>query len=176
MLSSQRLLLRQPTHSDIDAICTLANNWEVVRWMGRLPFPYLRKDAAFFLEKLVPHEAVWIFQDRESTDVLGVGGLNQHAVSGKVELGYWLGQDHWGKGFATEASRAILDYAFGPLALPGVVSGCFTGNARSAHVLTKLGFRTVGTSTRWCMAQANELPHLDMALTREGWDLMGGHS
>jgi len=170
LLSSERLVLRQPTNADVDAICMLANNWEVARWMGRLPFPYLRKDAVFFLEEVVSREAVWIIQNRNSAEVLGVGGLNPHEASGQVELGYWLGETYWGNGFATEASRAILDYAFGPASLTEVISGCFAGNTRSAHVLKKLGFRTVGMSTRSCIAHAQELPHLDMALIREAWD------
>ncbi len=168
-LSSERLVLRQPSHADVDAIRALANNWEVARWMGRLPFPYLRKDAVLFLEEIVPREAAWIIQDRGSAEVLGVGGLTPHGASGTVEFGYWLGERHWGNGFATEAGRAILRHAFGTLRLPEVVSGCFVGNARSARVLGKLGFRTTGTSTRSCTAQARELPHLDMALAREVW-------
>ncbi len=170
LLSSKRLLLRQPSHADMDAICVLANNWAVARWMGRLPFPYLREDAVFFLEKVVPKEAVWIIQNRESAEVLGVVGLNSHEASGKVELGYWLGEDYWCNGFATEASGAILEYAFGPASLPEVISGCFAGNIRSAHVLKKLGFKTIRTSTRSCLAQAKELAHIDMVLTREAWE------
>ena len=168
-LSSERLLLRRPNHADVDAICALANNWQVARWMGRLPFPYVREDAVFFLEEVVPREAAWIIQDRGSGETLGVGGLTLHEVSGMVEFGYWLGERHWGKGFATEAGRAILGHAFGTVCLPELASGCFVGNARSARVLGKLGFRTTGTSTRSCMAQAKELPHLDMALARGVW-------
>lgn len=171
LLSSKRLLLRQPTHADIDSICVLANNWEVARWMGRLPFPYLRKDAVFFLEEVVPREATWIIQNCESAEILGVAGLNPHETSGTLEFGYWLGEKYWGSGFATEASRAILGYAFGPASRTDVISGCFVGNIRSAHVLKKLGFHAMGTSTRSCMAHAKDLPHLDMALTREAWDV-----
>ena len=108
-------------------------------------------------------------QGYTSGEVFGVAGLASHETLGSVELGYWLGQSHWSNGFATEASRAILDFAFGKASLPKVVSGCFVGNIRSAHVLEKLGFQPVRTSTRSCMAQGKELPHLDMALTRDAW-------
>ena len=166
---SERLILRQPSHEDVGAICALANNWEVTRWMGRLPYPYLRKNALYFLEHIVPREVAWIVQNRRSGEVCGVAGLASHETSGSVELGYWLGQSHWGHGFATEASRAILEFAFGSASLPEVISGCFVGNIRSAHVLEKLGFQPVRTSIRACMAQGEELPHLDMALTRDAW-------
>lgn len=166
---SERLVLKQPGYADVDAICALANNWEVSKWMGRLPHPYSRRDALFFLEHVVPREVVWTIQGRSSGEVLGVAGLVPQEASGLAELGYWLGQSHWGHGFATEASRAVLEFAFGTACLPEVASGCFVGNARSARVLAKLGFQTLRTSTRPCMAQAKELPHLDMTLTRDGW-------
>lgn len=168
---SERLTLRRPSHEDVDAICALANNWEVTRWMGRLPYPYLREDALFFLEHVAPREVVWVIQNRGSGEVLGVAGLTPHGASGSAELGYWLGQSYWGNGFATEASRTILGFAFGKASLPEVISGCFVGNIRSAHVLEKLRFQTTRTSTRSCMAQAKELPHLDMTLTRDMWTL-----
>ena len=137
--------------------------------MGRLPYPYSREDALFFLEHVAPREVVWIVQDHGSGEALGVAGLTPHGVLESAELGYWLGQSYWGSGFATEASRTILKFAFGKESLPEVTSGCFVGNVRSAHVLEKLGFRTIRTSKRSCMAQAKELPHLDMTLTRDRW-------
>jgi len=141
---SERLTLRQPTREDVEAICALANNWEVTRWMGRMPYPYFKEDALFFLEHVVPREVAWIVEGRNSGEAFGVAGLVPHETSGSAELGYWLGQRHWGKGFATEASRAILEFAFGRAFLSEVTSGCFVGNIRSAHVLEKLGFQPSG--------------------------------
>ena len=166
---SERLVLKQPGRADLDAICALANNWEVARWMGRLPHPYSKRDALFFLEHVVPREVVWTIGGRSSGDVLGVAGLVPHEASGAAELGYWLGQSHWGHGFAAEASRAVLEFAFDAAELPEVASGCFVGNTRSARVLARLGFQTLRTSTRACTAQARELPHFDMTLTRDAW-------
>ena len=99
---------------------------------------------------------------------VGIAGLVPHGAA-SAELGYWLGRPHWGHGFATEAARAILAFAFTTAALPELTSGCFTGNLRSARVLEKLGFRQTGTSTRACLAQAKDLPHLDMRLPRTAW-------
>ena len=168
-LHSERLVLRRLSHENVDAICTLANDWDVARWMGRLPHPYLATDGLFFLEQVVPREIVWIVQDRSGSEIFGVAGLTPHETSGSVELGCWLGRSYWHKGFATEASRAILEFAFDTASLPEVISGCFVGNTRSIHVLEKLGFRATGTSAQSCMAQGRELPHLSMSLTREMW-------
>jgi len=72
-----------------------------------------------FWKKIVPNEAAWIIQHRETAEVLGVGGLNPHEASGKVELGYWIGENYWCNGFATEASEAILEYALSSLPTRG---------------------------------------------------------
>ena len=166
-LETARLLLRPPAHADLPAIAALANDWELTKWMGRLPHPYGEEDALFFLHHVVPHEVAWLIQSRAG-EVLGIAGLVPHGAA-SAELGYWLGRPHWGHGFATEAARAILAFAFTTAALPELTSGCFTGNLRSARVLEKLGFRQTGTSTRACLAQAKDLPHLDMRLPRTAW-------
>ena len=105
--------------------------------------------------------------DRDGGELLGVVGLAPHAD--RVEFGYWLGREHWNRGIATEAGRAVLSYAFGAAALTRIVSGCFEGNGRSSRVLEKLGFAVTGRSSRPCLARGQDVPHVDMALTRTVW-------
>ena len=61
------------------------------------------------------------------------------------ELGYTLGPRWWGRGYATEAARAVRDYALGPLALPEVLALVRPANAASINVLQKIGMERVGT-------------------------------
>jgi RimJ/RimL family protein N-acetyltransferase len=58
-----------------------------------------------------------------------------------VEMGWYLGREHWGQGFAPEAARAWLAYAFGSLALPEVVAFTATTNRPSQRVMEKIGMR-----------------------------------
>ena len=72
--------------------------------------------------------------------MVGDGGLHPLGGTGPdVELGYTLARAAWGKGYATELGRALVDYAFGVLRVPRVVAQVEPGNAASRHVLTKLG-------------------------------------
>lgn len=153
----------------METICNLANDGEVVRRLGRLPFPYRAEDALFFLDQIVPHELVWIIEKQDDCNVVGIIGLTPRDDVGKVELGYWLGRQFWELGFATEAAKMVLNYAFGPASLPEIISGCFDDNVRSARVLNKLGFNIVSKSMRSCLAEGKELPHLDARLSREEW-------
>lgn len=80
---------------------------------------------------------------RESGEFVGFIGLSappfQAAFTPCVEIGWRLAAQHWGKGLATEGARAVVDYAFGTLKLPEVVSFTSIGNLRSRHVMEKIG-------------------------------------
>jgi RimJ/RimL family protein N-acetyltransferase len=119
------------------------------------------------LDQIVPKELAWIVQHAGSGEMLGVAGLTPHADTGNMELGYWLGREFWGQGFATEAANLVLDYAFGTGLASEVTAGYFADNLRSARVLRKLGFQFAGESLRLCLAEGRELRHYDMLLTRE---------
>jgi RimJ/RimL family protein N-acetyltransferase len=74
--------------------------------------------------------------------LIGDCGLEvQDDGSGDVELGYDLRGDCWGQGYATEAALAVRDVAFGPLALPRLISLIRQGNERSRRVAEKIGMR-----------------------------------
>jgi RimJ/RimL family protein N-acetyltransferase len=78
--------------------------------------------------------------EREGGALVGDGGL--HPLGGEgpdVELGYTLARSAWGRGYATELGRVLIDYAFGELAAPRVVAQVEPANTASRHVLAKLG-------------------------------------
>jgi RimJ/RimL family protein N-acetyltransferase len=64
--------------------------------------------------------------------------------SGELELGYWIARPYWGRGYATEAGRAVIDHARHSLRLPRLSAGHFIDNPASGRVLAKLGFRPIG--------------------------------
>jgi RimJ/RimL family protein N-acetyltransferase len=70
----------------------------------------------------------------------GIAREHRHA-----ELGYWIAKPFWGNGYATEAARAVVDYAFRERGLNRVLAECFAGNPASARVLEKAGMTREGT-------------------------------
>lgn len=164
ILRSDRLLLRPLHEGDAQAIQSLVNHFEVARWMGRIPYPYTIDDAVYFIKEIAPSEISWGIENFDHT-LIGVGGFVIRPEGLDVELGYWLGQAFWGQGYATEAAGSMLEHAWSSGA-PRILSGCFQGNARSQHVLEKLGFRVVGRSTRYNRAHNADISHLDMAVER----------
>lgn len=87
----------------------------------------------------------WAVLERHSGELIGEAGLKPLEDRGpEVELGYSFGPASWGRGYATEAGRAILDTAFGPLGLERVVAVTREANTASQRVIAKLGFIPAG--------------------------------
>src|SRR4051794_41591487 len=85
----------------------------------------------------------WAVIERDSGALIGDAGLYR-TPAGEVELGYTLGYAWWGRGYATEAARAWLEAAFGPLELEEVVALAEPANGASLRVLEKAGMRRGG--------------------------------
>jgi RimJ/RimL family protein N-acetyltransferase len=79
---------------------------------------------------------------RETGEPAGWGGLSYSVFDGEdvLEVGWTTAPEHWGKGYATELGRAMIEVAFGPLAAPGVVAYTLPHNVASRRVMEKLGF------------------------------------
>lgn len=94
--------------------------------------------------------ACWAVEERETGLLVGEAGLQPFDGGGpEVELAYALGTAYHGRGFATEAGRAVLAEAFGPLGLGEIVAVTRDDNAASRRVLDKLGFVPAGRRTAW---------------------------
>ena len=170
-IQTERLALSQPCRSDLARIVRLANDYEVAKTLGRMPYPYGPEDAVFFLDSIVPKEKTWRIVRKHDAALLGFVGLKP-INDGIVELGYWLGREFWGHGYATEAASRIVQHAFMDLEIQTILSGHFTVNPASGRVLEKLGFSESGRSERFSSALKQALPHMDRKLTRSEWDAL----
>ena len=168
-LITQRLTLSLFNETDISAIVSLANNYEVAKNLGRMPFPYKLEDAEFFLAEIVTTELTWKVSLLETSEMIGTIGLRPIVKDEVSELGFWYGQNFWGKGYATEAANAVINLAFEELALLKIEAGHFLVNEASGHVLKKVGFTQTGTSLRDCMAQKKKLNHAELELKSENF-------
>jgi RimJ/RimL family protein N-acetyltransferase len=85
------------------------------------------------------------------------------------ELGYWFGVDYWGRGFATEAARAVIDYAFEEYNVDRMVSGARVVNPASRNVLEKCGFQWSGVELHRIRALGSSTPIDRFRLSRGVW-------
>ena len=85
-------------------------------------------------------ETAFVITTAERGSVVGAIGLAPAHIDEGVELGFWIGKPYWGRGYATEAARALLGFAFYDLGVTQIVAGAFRENRASLCVLEKVGF------------------------------------
>ncbi|MEP2101462.1 MAG: GNAT family N-acetyltransferase [Parasphingorhabdus sp.] len=164
-----RLLLRPGWPEDAGALHQAINDEAIVRNLARAPWPYTRHDAEEFLS--LPHDPKsprWLIFRRTAGAPCLVGTCGVDAMpDGSVELGYWIGRDHWGLGYATEAGRAALETAKA-LGHREIVASHFIDNPASGNVLTKLGFRRTGrTGPRFSKGRNQSVAAVEFELSLE---------
>lgn len=161
ILRTPRLTLRPLRETDADAIVNGVGNYDVSRWLGRVPYPYDRSDALSFIEKVIDGaHRIWAVENE--ADFIGVAGVQE-------ELGYWLARSAWRKGFGFEAAHAVVGHWFSDPNAASIESGYYNENARSAEVLRALGFRKTGESLRYAKSLSQQVMGSDLVLDREAW-------
>ncbi len=156
---TKRLTLRPGWPEDAPALAQAIAHESVTAMLVRAPWPYRVADAESFLAMpRGPHDPNFLIETMEDGAPRLVGGIElMHGDHGH-ELGYWLTPDAWGRGYATEAGRAVLQIARHGLGLRKVVSSHALDNPASGKVLRKLGFREVGRAARHSVARGREMP------------------
>jgi RimJ/RimL family protein N-acetyltransferase len=153
---------------DAAALADLAGNWRVARMLSMMPHPYAVSDAIDFIARV----------DRGEPPFRGqhLAVLCDHRVMGVVsiaelergpELGYWLGEPFWGKGYMSEAVQAIIDRYFSAADTDRLVCGAFADNHASLRIQEKVGFEAVSFGRRHSRARGRDAPHVETVLTRE---------
>lgn len=157
IIETPRLRLRPAGTSDAARVADYASDYDVARMITSMPHPFAVEDAVSFLEDATgPNgdQAVFAIDDPET----GLIGLVSFGSGPDAEFGYWLGKPWWGKGLATEAAVAALDWARGT-GRKFSVAGHFADNAASGAVLCKAGFLYTGeVQTKHCRARNEQVP------------------
>ena len=169
VLETERLVLRAPRLEDAKALATLANDRRIAENTLRIPHPYSLADAQAFIThaNAGDDEAVFLIAARSGA-IVGACGLAT-LDSETPEIGYWLGVPFWGKGYATEAARALIDHAFGDLGLEVLLGGARVSNPASRRVLEKCGFQWTGVGLYRIRALASSAPCDRFRLDRGLW-------
>lgn len=147
-LRTERLILRQPSAQDIPELVALANNPKVAEMLARMPHPYGDAEARAFIAMVANSgEAVYALTtlgERPGTGGTFVGCAGLNATERGLELGYWIGEPHWRKGYATEAAHALVDLAFRATSVQALHASCRVINPASRRVIHKCGFQYAG--------------------------------
>ncbi|KAA3660321.1 MAG: N-acetyltransferase [Calditrichaeota bacterium] len=148
-LQTERLLLRPFTMQDAPVVQKLANCKQVTATTLQLPYPYELPHAEEWIQT---HET--LYKDRQQVvfaitlldkgNLVGAIGMRTDKVHENAEIGYWVGVDFWNKGFATEAARAVVEFAFSKMELNRIFAHFMVHNPASGKVMKKLGMQFDG--------------------------------
>jgi RimJ/RimL family protein N-acetyltransferase len=168
VLATERLVLRAPRLDDAKAIASLVNDRRIAENTLRIPHPYGLADAESFIATANADDGERAFLITRGAAVLGACGIARRDGE-EPEIGYWLGVAFWGRGYATEAARGVIDHAFGDLGYECLAGGARVSNPASRRVLEKCGFQWTGVGLYRIRALASSAPVDRFRLDRRLW-------
>lgn len=187
VLRSPRLRLRRLTEADLPALVALDADPEVMRYVTHgLPTPLaaLRDDVLpqwLAIQADHPHLGFWAAEEAAAGAFLGWFHLKPDPDAPRTaELGYRLRRDAWGRGYATEGARRLVEHAFTTAGMDRVTAHTLVGNAASRRVMEKAGLRYAEpfvlprhVRPTWTEAERQAVWY---ALVRADWEPGRGHA
>jgi len=179
-LETERLLLRPLTQQDSTAVARLAGSREIAHTTISIPHPYSEDQAREWITTHLAQsssgkEVVFGVAARNPAQLIGAVGLREvDAEHSQAEMGFWIGVQSWGKGYATEAAGRVIRYAFEELRLNRVYAHHMLRNPASGRVLEKVGMKREGLLRqrvrKWGVFEDVVL----LALLRQDWAMTTG--
>jgi RimJ/RimL family protein N-acetyltransferase len=147
-LKTPRLLLRSFTIADAPTVHRFASAYEIAAMTLSIPHPYTVEMAEDWIQTHLEHWqagmgvnfAIALRQTGELFGSVGIGIEPDRTA----EMGYWIGVPFWGRGYATEAAQALLDFGFRDLGLTRIHAAHFLNNPASGKVMHNIGMRHIG--------------------------------
>lgn len=154
-LRSKRLLLRPFRDADAADVRVIVDREAIASTTRTIDLPFTEAMARAWIQpqaenwrtqRAVVYAICWNPTGAEATEpqLIGAVGLEIYEEDLRAELGYWVAQEYWGRGVATEAVMAVLKFGFGTLRLNKVVAFHMVRNPASGRVLRKVGMRQEG--------------------------------
>jgi len=150
ILQTERLILRRYELEDAVRAHILAGEKEIIETTLAIPYPYLLEHAESWIQqhpKLIENGAAYPFAVvmKAGNVLIGTMTLRIDKQHNKGELAYWIGKDYWGKGYATEAAKRVMDFGFFELNLNRIWAPAMSKNWASTQVMKKIGMTYEGT-------------------------------
>ncbi|MBI0426631.1 GNAT family N-acetyltransferase [Psychrobacter sp. NG27] len=182
-IETERLYLRQWQGSDFSIFAEMNADLEVMKYFPKPLLPKVSDAIANKCSQLIKDNGwgFWAVSLKETDTFIGMVGLNEAHTdmpfAPAVEIAWRLHKDYWGQGYATEAARASLHYAFTKLALEDVVSFTTVINKRSQLIMQRIGMINLQENFYHPMLEADHrlAKHVLYKITRQQWqDINGG--
>jgi 8-oxo-dGTP diphosphatase len=173
-IETPRLSLRAVTLADAPWIERYVSDWDVARHTARIPHPYPVGGAVDFIRSLDPKDGpTFAVERREDREPVGLIGLELEGP-GEAEAGYWIGKPFWGRGYASEALQAVVEYAFLKTGLSSLIALAVPENRASIRVQEKAGLVFTGIVETNAPARGSRRRVERRCLERRHWKGLDG--
>lgn len=172
ILSGNGFILRPWKESDTENLVRHANNEKIaMNLRDGFPHPYTIQDARSWIKMVTENrkDLVYAFEiDGEACGGIGLHG-GQDVYRYNAEIGYWLSEKHWGRGFTTEAVRVVVRHGFEHFSWTRIYAGIFSNNPASMKVLAKCGFRREAVFKKSVKKRGAYLDEHVYSILKEDW-------
>ena len=140
MYETERLILRKIQENDAELVEKYASDYEVAKTTLNIPHPYPKGSARDFIQRMLESEQekkIFTFAiiEKELDGLIGLISLSNNKTHKHGELGYWIGNPFWNKGYGTEAAKLMLDFGFHFLDLNKIYALAFSNNPGSWRIM-----------------------------------------
>ncbi len=171
-IETERLILTELKAKDIPNIVKYASNKNISDFTQNVPFPYVEKDAVFWINMANQgfengNQYTFAIRPKEKENFIGGIGIKIERKNNRAEIGYWIAEPFSGKGYATEATKAILKFGFKNLDLNKFTSSHLSNNPASGKVLENSGMKKEGDLKKHILKNTKYIDLILYGLTKE---------
>ena len=161
-IKTKRLVLKKPTKKiNTKSIVSHIGDWEVAKWLSDVPYPYTEQKAEEWLNN-INHDDLTFSIFMNDSLIGGVGVSLEE--DNDLDLGFWIGKNHWGKGYATEAAIGLIQYVKEETNFKQITACYIKGNTGSSNVLKKLGFEEIGECEEYFLSRKKTMSCIKLLL------------
>lgn len=163
-LHTDNLVIKKPSEKHLNFLIKELNNWNISKWLIEVPYPYSIDDAKYWVKKTK--------QDQYSLNIylknklIGGVSLSNQRENSKWELGYWIGEEYWGNGYAIEACENLISYFFSNTNNSIIYASHMKDNIKSKKIIIKLGFKLVSSGKKFSISRNEMVEDLNYELRK----------
>ena len=163
-LHTNNLIIKKPSEKHLKSLIKELNNWNISKWLIEVPYPYTVDDAKYWVKKTKQDE--YSFNIYLKNKLIGGLSLTNQRKNSKWELGYWIGEEYWGNGYAIEACENLISYFFSNTNNSIIYASHMKDNIKSKKIIIKLGFKLVSSGKKFSISRNEMVEDLNYELRK----------
>ena len=163
-LHTNNLIIKKPSEKHLNSLIKELNNWNISKWLIEVPYPYTVDDAKYWVKKTKQDE--YIFNIYLKNKLIGGLSLANQRENSKWVLGYWIGEEYWGNGYAIEACENLISYFFSNTNNSIIYPSHMKDNIKSKKIIINLGFKLVSSGKKFSISRNEMVEDLNYELRK----------